>query len=318
MSTTTQHSTRSPLSSFSGQRVLVTGAAGFIGSALSRALVQCGAEVHGTSRSLREPMDGIHWWEVDLADPEATARTVRSVEPDLVVHLASYVSGDRSLAAVQPTFRNNLSTTVNLMVAAREVGRPRVILFGSMDEHDPRDPSTSPGSPYAAAKSAASTYGRLFHALYDLPVVRLRVFMVYGPGQRDTTKLVPYVTTSLIRGEQPQLSNGTRRVDWVYVEDVVDAVLAAATGGVADEHIDVGSGRLATVRTVVEQITRLVGSETQPRFGVRQDRPLEHERVANVSRTYELIGWKPATSLDEGLKQTVHWYWERHRPSVGC
>ncbi len=85
-----------------------------------------------------------------------------------------------------------------------------------------------PGSPYAAAKTAVASYGRMFHALYGLPIVHLRVFMVYGPGPQDITKLVPYVTGCLLRGEPPRLSSGTREIDWIYIDDVVEAFVAAA------------------------------------------------------------------------------------------
>jgi nucleoside-diphosphate-sugar epimerase len=233
---------------------------------------------------------------------------MQRLRPDLVIHLASHVSGDRALGAVLPTVRDNLLTTVNLLLAACETGAPRVVIAGSM-ESDLENPRAIPGSPYAAAKTAASTYARMFHALYDLPLVHLRIFMVYGPGQRDTTKLIPYVTTALLRGEQPDLTSGSRKVDWVYVDDVVAAVITAALAADANgKVIDVGSGELVTIRAVVDQIRQLVGGATQPRFGALSDRPLEHERVANVSRTFDLLGWRPATSLDDGLARTVQWY----------
>ena len=83
----------------------------------------------------------------------------------------------------------------------------------------------------------------MFHALYGLPVINLRTFMTYGPGQRDGSKLIPYVATALLRGESPRLSSGTREVDWIYVGDVVDAYLAAAVAdGVEGTSIDIGSG----------------------------------------------------------------------------
>jgi len=309
MPTTTRSSAQAGQSAISGRRVLVTGAAGFIGTALCRLLAQSGAQVHGTSRGSQESAPGIQWWQADFADPAAARWVLRHTEPDLVFHLASHVSGDRSITAVHPTVRDNLITTINLLSAACETSRPRVILAGSMDEPDPREPGTPPGSPYAAAKTAAGVYASLFHSLYHLPVVRLRIFMVYGPGQRDTTKLVPYVATSLLRGEQPRLSAGTRAVDWVYVDDVAAAALTAATTDDVDGQVlDVGSGELVTVRAVVDRITRLVGGSIRPEFGVVVERPLEHERVADTSRTSEFMDWRPTTSLDEGLVGTVDWY----------
>jgi UDP-glucose 4-epimerase len=292
-----------------GRRVLVTGAAGFIGARLARALQGCGAEVHGVSRTARTG-GGIHWTSADLSEPAVAARLVRDVRPDLVYHLASLVSGDRAVGRVLPSIRDNLLTTVNLLTAACEAGGPRVVLAGSMEECV-GEPDAVPSSPYAAAKSAASAYGRMFHALYELPVISLRVFMVYGPGQRDGTKLIPYVTDCLLRGEPPRLSSGRREVDWVYVDDVVAAFVAAAGPNRATgTSVDVGSGEVTTIRSVVDRLIRIVGSG-RPLFGALDDRPLERRRVADVARTRELIGWEPTTPLDAGLARTVEWFRER-------
>jgi UDP-glucose 4-epimerase len=316
MSSATRAVGKSIDAAVAGRRVLVTGATGFIGTHLCRALQRAGADVHGVSRAPGAD-GGIHGWQADLADPEAAVKVVQSVRPDLVFHLASHVSGDRGLGTVLPTVRDNLLTTVNLLTAACETDGPRVVLAGSMEECDTGAPDAVPGSPYAAAKSAASGYARMFHALYGLPVVSLRIFMVYGPGQRDGNKLITYVTRSLLRGERPRLSSGDREVDWVYVDDVVSAFLAAAGAAAATtgEAIDVGSGELTTIRSIVEHLARLVDGDAQPWFGALDDRPLERRRVADVARTRELIGWQPSTSLAAGLAQTVDWYRARQDTS---
>jgi len=252
------------------------------------------------------------WWTADLADPEAVHRVMNEVKPGLVVHLASHVSGSRDLAAVTPTLRDNLLTTVNILTAACEVDGPRVLLAGSLEEGEAGDAEKPPASPYAAAKAASAAYGRMFHALYGLPVVNLRTFMTYGPGQRDGSKLIPYVATALLRGESPRLSSGTREVDWIYVGDVVDAYLAAAVAdGVEGTSIDIGSGDLVTIRSVVEQLVELTDGDARPRFGAVPDRPLERVRRADVKATREAIGWQAAVALPDGLARTVAWFRRR-------
>jgi UDP-glucose 4-epimerase len=289
------------------RRVLVTGAAGFIGSALCDRLLTSGTEVHGVSRVARSTPNGIRWWTADLSDAGTADRIFRQIRPDVVFHLASHVSGDRALGAVASTLRDNLVTTVNLLTAAAHAAGTRVVLAGSMEESAPDDPA--PSSPYAAAKTAATSYAQLFDQLYGLPVVNLRVFMVYGPGQRDDTKLVPYVISSLLRGEEPRLSSGMREVDWVYVDDVVAAFVAAAEAPKAPgSTVDVGSGELVSIRSLVERIVPLVGGEVRPAFGELPDRPGERPRVADVARGRELIGWEPSTPLDVGLARTVEWF----------
>jgi len=169
-----------------------------------------------------------------------------------------------------------------------------------------------PSSPYAAAKFAASAYGRMFHALYKTPVAILRLFMVYGPGQQDLRKLVPYVTLSLLKGQTPELSSGARKVDWIYVDDVVAGYLAAATAkGVEGSTIDLGSGRLDTVRTVVEELVGLINPHVQPLFGSIPERVLEQTRTADVERSSRLLGWRTQVSLHDGLERTAEWYREQ-------
>jgi nucleoside-diphosphate-sugar epimerase len=149
----------------------------------------------------------------------------------------------------------------------------------------------------------------MMQALHGLKVVHLRVSMVYGPGQQDRTKLVPYVITSLLQGLPPKLSSGVRPVDWVYVEDVVDAfVTASAREDLAGTTLDVGTGDLVTIRAIVEQIVETVGNEVQPDFGALSDRPLEVVRSADVERTKDLLGWQSRTTLTEGIRSTVDWY----------
>ena len=295
---------------FAQRRVLITGAAGFIGSHLLARLCEAGAEVHAVSRAARAPAEGgLRWWRADLAELERVQSLMREVRPEIIYHLASHVSGSRNLKLVDSTFRSNLMSAVNLLTAAAEIGGCRVVLTGSLEEPDASEPAAAPSSPYAAAKWAVSGYGRMFATLYGLPVVLLRVFMVYGPAQRDLTKLVPYVTLCLLRGETPKLSSGLREVDWVFVDDVVDAFLAAGMAAAVDGNtVDVGSGSLVTIRSVVEQLVQLIDPRISPQFGALPDRPFEQVRRADVSAAASAIGWSPRTSLGQGLKHTVEWY----------
>jgi UDP-glucose 4-epimerase len=298
---------REPLA---GRRVLVTGASGFIGARLCERAGDLGALVHGVSRRPSPPPGaGVHWERLDLINEAAVRVLVRRVQPDAVLHLASEVSGDRSSAAVLPMLHANLVAAVNVMLACHETGCRRIVLAGSMEEPDLGDPEAVAQSPYAVAKWAALTYARMFRALYELSVIHLRIFMVYGPGQRDLRKLVPYVTTSLLRGEAPELMSGDREVDWVYVDDVVDAFLAAAVAPGADAApLDIGSGTLVTVREVVAHLRHLVGGSIEPSFGALPDRRLERVRVADPATAAAAIGWRPRTSLEDGLARTVEFY----------
>lgn len=300
----------SSLHQFYGQKILVTGASGFIGSHLCRCLERNGAKVYAVSRVLRTTdISCLRWWQGNLEDMATVKNLLYTVKPEVIFHLASHVAGSRNLELVLPTFHSNLVSTVNLLTVATEIGCRRIVLTGSLEEPEPDNTEAAPCSPYAAAKWASSAYGRMFHQLYQTPVVIARVFMVYGKGQQDLRKLIPYVTLSLLQGQAPKLSSGQRQVDWIYVDDVVDGLIAAAqVPNVEGCTVDLGTGILTPIRTVVQQLFNLVGSQVEPKFGTLPDRPLEQVRVANTAYSYAKLGWQPVTSLEKGLELTVDWY----------
>jgi nucleoside-diphosphate-sugar epimerase len=294
-----------------GRTALVTGATGFIGGHLLTRLEQAGAEIHALSR--RPPVGDARarWHEADLAEFEAVRRVVSAISPDVVFHLAGETHGARELDLVLPTFRSNLVSTVNLLTATAETSpAARVVLAGSLEEPETGDVAAS--SPYAASKLGARAYGRLFNKTMGLPVIVLRVFMAYGPGQRDLGKLVPYVILSLLRGEAPRLTSGRREIDWVYVGDVADAFIAAArTDNPAGASVDAGSGKAVSIRSLVESLVEMIAPRLEAEFGAIPDRPLEQIRVADVNAAELAIGWRPKVTLEEGLRRTVEWYREQ-------
>lgn len=294
-----------------GKSVLVTGGSGFIGSHLCRRLTACGAALHIISR---RPKGSTHehsrWWQVDLRDVEAVREVVRDVRPEVVFHLASHVAGARDIALVLPTFYDNLASTVHLLTSVAEVGCRRIVLACSSEE--PQGGNSEICSPYAAAKYASSIYGRMFNELFQLPIVMPRIFMTYGPDQKDTKKLVPFVTLALLRGEIPKLSSGRRRADWIYIHDVVEGLLRAATvSGIEGCSFDLGTGILVSVREIVERIALLVDRAAKLAFGELPDRPFEQERPADTCFLLERLGYKPSTPWELGLEATVSWYREQ-------
>lgn len=298
-----------------GASVLVTGATGFIGAHLVRRLGALGARVHAVSRSPRERTGpGETWHVADVSDPEAIENLLLSTRPAVVFHLASEVAGARDPRLVRPMLESNLAGVVNLLTTVTDMPGTRVVLAGSLEEPRPGDGETTPSSPYAVAKWAAGGYARMFHELWDVSVTTLRIGMVYGPGQQDTTKLVPYVTLALLRGEEPRLSSGTRQLDWVYVDDVVDAFLAAGTTPqAAGRGFDIGTGTRTSIRDTVELLSRIVGGSPRPRYGAISDRPLDSARIADITSAAETLGWCPEVGLEKGLRLTAAWYADRLR-----
>ncbi len=243
------------------------------------------------------------WRECDVTQPDSVREVFEDVRPTVVFHLASHVSGAREPENVYPTLSGNLVAAVNVLLAALATGSDRVVLAGSYEEATATDP---PRSPYAAGKTAATSYARMFSTLYGLSTVVLRPAMIYGPGQRDTSKLIPYVTRCFLAGEAPVLSSGRRPVDWVYVDDVVHAfVIAGAAPGLAGEVVDIGSGELHTVAEIVEMLAVVTHASVDARFGELSERAAEHVSAADTARAREVLGWTATTGLEDGLTRTV-------------
>jgi len=292
------------MEAFSGRRVLVTGATGFIGSHLCRKLESLGAKLLRTSRSLG----------TDVADTELVDRVVGDFRPQTIFHLASRVNASRNAAELLPTFRDNLLSTVNVLTAAHQHGVQRVLCMGSLQEPDAKFDYGPANSPYAASKQAASAYVRMFASLYGLSVTIARPFMVYGPGQMDTSKVLPHVITRLLDGKTAELSSCRHSFDWVHVNDVVEALLAVHQASDVDGRtVDIGTGQLTSTAEVVSIAAALLESSELLRFGVLPDRAGEPLRYADAAETLRSTGWSACIPLADGLRDTVTWYRGRHQ-----
>jgi len=292
-----------------GRRFLVTGARGFLGTHLCRRLRYLQAEVHAVSRTERPPdNDGLHWWHNRLHNQNDIAHLLDQTAPDVVVHLSGHVTANPRLDTVQSTFQSLLADTVSLLTSVATSGCERLVLVGSLTEPGPGAEDVVPGSPYVAAKWAASGYGRMFHALYDTPVVIARPGMAYGPGQ-SPDKVIPHVILTLLDGAPPRLTSGKLLADWIYIEDVVEGLMRAILQpGLDGQSVDLGTGTLTSVRDVVQEVVRMMDTPVQPIFDAIPDRPKEYVRPADTDAMQKRLGWLPQTTLSEGLARTIVWY----------
>jgi UDP-glucose 4-epimerase len=302
-------------------KVLVTGAAGFIGSHLAERLDALGHEVRGVddlSTGRRENLAGLgprfELVEGDLADGAVCARAVQGVEA--VLHQAAVPSVLRSIQEPARTHRANVEATVQLFEASRHAGVRRVVYAASSSVYGDSETlpkheqmPAKPLSPYAVQKHAGELYGRVYSALLGLPVVCLRYFNVFGPRQDPASEysaVIPRFVSMLLRGERPTVyGDGTSSRDFVYVEDVVHAnLLALDAPGAPGHSFNVGTGERVSLDELVSRLNAILGTRLPPLYLPERAGDLRHS-LAAIDRARSVLGYEPKVPFDEGLRRTV-------------
>jgi len=311
-----------------GVRVLVTGAAGFIGATLTPALLAAGADVQALVRPGRSLGPAVESHEADLRDANAVARAVAAARPEVVLHLAAGAGHAHDAPGRAAMVADTLHGTSNLLEALRRAEPRRLVHVGGgleyghaerpLRETDPLRPVTFRG----AVKGASTLLALELGNETEVEVAVLRPFAVYGPGEL-LPRFVPAAVTAALRGEPIRVTDGRAGRDYVYVGDVVGACLAAATvPAAAGEVVNLGSGRLTTNRKLVERLAAISGLELDVRVGGHEPRPWDTGPwVADVTTAREVLAWRPTTDLDAGLALTLEWFALRvpeRRPAAGA
>jgi UDP-glucose 4-epimerase len=297
---------------------LITGAAGFLGSALANHLVREGQQVRGLDDlSAGDPQalsPEVLFTRGDVNDRPKLWTLLQDV--DCVYHLAARVSVPESVLYPREYNAVNVGGTVSLMEAMRDVGVRRVVFISSGavygdQESQPlvEDAIPDPRSPYAVSKLAAEYYVRTIGTLWGIETVCLRVFNTYGPGQRlppSHPPVIPNFLKQAVRdGTLVVASDGSQRRDYVYLDDVVLAMVAAATAPDVDRLvINVGSGVETSVRELVRLVLDLVDSQAEVVYNPRTD-PGVSRMCPNLSLAREKLGYRPRITLEEGLRLTL-------------
>ncbi|MBI3616047.1 MAG: GDP-mannose 4,6-dehydratase [Candidatus Omnitrophica bacterium] len=302
------------------QRILITGATGFIGTNLSRTFIEEEVLVHLFVRktsdrvNLQPFADRIHWHEGDLRDPEAIPSVVKQVRPTLVFHLAGSRFNPPTTDALDHGQLNVLGTQ-RLLEALRETApEARLVATGSAAEYGSgsgltEDQLPKPATLLGATKAAATVITQGYARLYGIKAVVLRLFTPFGPFEY-AGRLVPSTVLSALRGEEILLGDGRQQRDFLYVEDAVQAlILAAMTDLPPGELINVCSGRGTSVLEMAQTILRLMGSSSIARTGALPTRLDElWELSGNGKKAKKLLGWEPSHTLEEGLRKAIQWW----------
>ncbi|MBP7693864.1 MAG: NAD-dependent epimerase/dehydratase family protein [Anaerolineales bacterium] len=297
---------------------LVTGAAGFLGAALANRLAVTGHSVRGLDDlSAGEParlLPQVLFTRGDVNDRPKLWTLLQGVE--CVYHLAARVSVAESILYPREYNAVNVGGTVSLMEAMRDVGVKRVVLvssgavYGEQSVQPVRETmAPEPRSPYAVSKLAAEYYVRTIGALWGIETVALRVFNAYGPGQPLPAAHAPviprFIRQALTGGSLVAHGDGRQTRDYVYVDDVLEALAAAATAQTVDRRaINVGSGQEISVRELAGQVQRAAGSALDVIYTPSEGGGVSR-LCADLTLAGEKLNYRPRVGLAEGLRLTI-------------
>lgn len=308
--------------------VLVTGAGGFIGSHLTERLVKLGADVKAFVRynsrndwGLLEllPQQILNELEViqgDLKDSEAVKNAAMDV--DTIFHLGALIAIPYSYVHPRETIETNILGTLNILNAAKETGVNKIVhtstseVYGTaqyipIDEKHPLQGQ----SPYSASKIGADKIAESYHLSFGLPVAIIRPFNTYGPRQ-SARAIIPTIITQALTGTTIKLGSTTPKRDLTYVEDTVNGFIKVAESKKAiGEVINISSNTEITIGDLAKKIIEIIG---QAQFKVKPDKKRVRPKASEVMRlkgdnrkARKLLGWKPMTTMDEGLAITIKW-----------
>jgi UDP-glucose 4-epimerase len=304
--------------SISLSRVLITGASGFIGSHLTKQLLDSGCEVAVLQREaklghrLSELQNQITVIRNDAKDCKELIRLLCEFKPTTLFHLG--------WAGVNNSFRNdinlqvdNLRLSLNLIDAGHAVGIKHWIGAGSQAEYGPKNhaiseiDSTHPTTLYGASKLAAYHLSKVRCSLLGIKHSWIRIFSTYGPGDNDNW-MIPSLIKQLLNGQQPELTAGEQLWDYLHVADAARAFVAVGTAE-AEGVFNLGSGEAPSLRSTIERIKNLIDPHASLGFGIVPYRPDQVMILqAKIEKLVNLTNWKPRISLEDGLSETVVWY----------
>jgi nucleoside-diphosphate-sugar epimerase len=300
------------------EQVAVTGATGFIGNQLVRALVRAGCRpiLLARSRKGQEPLadldEQVRWTQIDLTENGSIRDVLQRESPNTLFHLAGTRGLGDARGASTACVELNFHATARLLEEAMRAGVRRIVMAGSAEEYGNQPGPLYEGlplraaSPYGISKASATSHALALHEREGCPVVIVRPFSVYGPGQ-PCHMFVAEAVDSAVRDVAFKMSRGEQKRDLIFVEDVVRGLIdAACAEGVEGCVINLGTSQSHRLRDVAERIWEMTGSQAPLLIGARNAPAVElYDTWADITLARRLLKWEPRVNLESGLKRTI-------------
>ncbi|MEM3101623.1 MAG: GDP-mannose 4,6-dehydratase [Candidatus Nitrosotenuis sp.] len=311
-----------PTTLFNKKRILIIGGTGFIGSHLAHRLIRDDAGVFIISKDDRLPIliedikDRVKIYFTDITDLQSLIRIFKEVKPCIIYHLSAMIDARNSPNLIRPLINVNMLGTLNALMACIEIGDiERFIYISTSDVYGfnnsdfSEDSELEPISLYGFSKACAELSCKTFSKLYNMPIVIIRPFVVYGGGQ-SPNMFIPQLILSAIKGEEFLMTGGEQTRDFLYVDDFVEACIKVLLSDkVIGKTINIASGKDIPLKEVAEKVVSAFGDSIRIKVGALPYRENERWRVkADINKAKDLLGWEPKIDLNEGIKRTVEWY----------
>ena len=303
-------------------KILVTGATGFVGANLVRKLVNQNYQIHIITRSssnkwrIKNILSKVKEHSLDLTKKDKLERLIKQIKPEVIFHLAAAGIFGGVEASRKKLIESNFLGTINLIDACSNIDYKCFINTGSSSEYGPKNKPMKetdicqPINFYGITKLATTSYGNLVGKAQQKPIINLRLFSPFGPFD-DINRLITYVIVNAIQNKDLNLANPKGIRDFVYIEDVVNLYIKAMSKVIKDKGaiFNVGSGKQITVLEIVNKIIELTNSRSKINWNSQISRPWDTKKwQADIKETSRFFNWHPQYSINQGLKESITWF----------
>jgi len=300
---------------YSKEKILITGASGFLGSNLIKSLLEKKARIFAISKG-KHHISQVETAQIDLANFKEVKTFIDRVKPTIVFHLGALVVLSRDFKIAQECVSSNIMGTLNLLEAAKDLKLKRFLFLSTEEIYGDNKPPyienqlPMPPSPYAVSKVAGENFCQLYHLLYNLPTTVFRINTIYGYFQ-PSSRFIPTLIIKALKNQPIDFNSGKNSRDYLFVDDLIEAIILSADDKkkLSGQIINIGSGESISGEKLIKKIIKLARSTSKINFNAFPDRECEAPKwKIDNGKAKKILNWQQKHSLDQGLIKTIAYY----------